>query len=51
MVNVTWLKSAKEIEQQKKLIEEIFEQKVMKARIDNEFFSKNDYKNSVMGSL
>ena len=40
LVNVTGLKSTEEIEQQKKLIEEMFQQKVKKVRIDNVFFSK-----------
>ena len=51
LVNVTGLKSAEEIEQQKKLIEEMFQQKVKKVRIDNVFFSKKDYKNIDMCSL
>jgi TATA-box binding protein (TBP) (component of TFIID and TFIIIB) len=51
LVNVTGLKSAEEIEQQKKLIEEMFQQKVKKERIDNTFFSKKDYKNIDMPSL
>ena len=40
LVNVTGLKSAEEIEQQKKLIEEMFQKKVKKERIDNTFFLK-----------
>ena len=51
LVNVTGLKSAEEIEQQKKLIEEMFQQKVKKERIDNTFFSKKYYKNIDMPSL
>ena len=51
LVYVTGLKSAEEIEQQKKLIEEMFQQKVKKVRIDNVFFSKKDYKNIDMCSL
>ena len=51
LVNVTGLKSAEEIEQQKTLIEELFQQKVKKVRIDNVFFSKKDYKNIDMCSL
>lgn len=51
LVNVTGLKSAEEVEQQKKLIEEQFQQKVLKVRIDNVFFSKKDYKNIDMCSL
>ena len=51
LVNVTGLKSTEEIEQQKKLIEEMFQQKVKKVRIDNVFFSKKDYKNIDMCSL
>ena len=34
LVNITGLKSAEEIEQQKSLIEELFQQKVKKVRID-----------------
>ena len=44
LVNVTGLKRAEEIEQQKTLIEELFQQKVKKVRIDNVFFSNKDYK-------
>lgn len=51
LVNVTGLKRAEEIEQQKTLIEELFQQKVKKVRIDNVFFSKKDYKNIDMCSL
>jgi TATA-box binding protein (TBP) (component of TFIID and TFIIIB) len=51
LVNVTGLKSAEEIEQQKSVIEEMFQQKVKKVRIDNTFFSKKDYKNIDMPSL
>jgi TATA-box binding protein (TBP) (component of TFIID and TFIIIB) len=51
LVNITGLKSAEEIEQQKSLIEELFQQKVKKVRIDNVFFSKKDYKNIDMPSL
>ena len=51
LVNVTGLKSAEEIEQQKKLIEEMFQQKVKKERIDNTFFSKKDFTNIDMPSL
>ena len=51
LVNVTGLKSAEEIEQQKSVIEEMFQQKVKKVRIDNVFFSKKDYKNIDMPSL
>ena len=47
LVNVTGLKSAEEIEQQKSVIEDMFQQKVKKVRIDNVFFSKKDYKNIV----
>lgn len=51
LVNVTGLKSAGEIEQQKMLIEELYQQQVKKVRIDNTFFSKKDYKNIDMCSL
>ena len=51
LVNVTGLKSAEEIEQQKSVIEEMFQQKVKKVRIDNVFFSKKDYKNIDMCTL
>ena len=51
LVNVTGLKSVEEIEQQKSVIEEMFQQKVKKVRIDNVFFSKKDYKNIDMCSL
>ena len=51
LINVTGLKSAKEIEQQKSVLEEMFQQKVLKVRIDNTFFSKKDYKNINMLSL
>ena len=51
LVNVTGLKSAEEIEQQKSVIEEMFQQKVKKVRIDNTFFSKKDYKNIDIPSL
>ena len=51
LVNVTGLKSAEEIEQQKSVIEEMFQQNVLKVRIDNTFFSKKDYKNIDMSSL
>ena len=39
LVNVTGLKSAEEIEQQKSVIEEMFQQEVKKVRIDI-FFSQ-----------
>ena len=48
---VNGLKSAEEIEQQKKLIKEMFQQKVKKEKIDNTFFSKKDYKNIDIPSL
>ena len=51
LINVTGLKSAEEIEQQKCLMEEKFKQEVMKVRIDNTFFSKKDYKNIDMVAL
>ena len=51
LVNVTGLKSAEEIEQQKSVIEEMFQQEVKKVRIDNVFFSKKDYKNIDMCSV
>ena len=51
LLNVTGLKSAEEIEQQKSVIEEMFQQEVKKVRIDNVFFSKKDYKNIDMCSL
>ena len=51
LVNVTGLKTVEEVEQQKKLIEELFQQKVLKVRIDNTFFSKKDYKNIDMYAL
>ena len=51
MINVTGLKSAEEIEQQKIVIKEMFQQKVKKVRIDNTFFSKKDYTNINMSSL
>ena len=51
LVNITGLKSAEEIEQQKSVIEEMFQQKVKKVRIDNTFFSKKDYKNIDIPSL
>jgi len=51
LVNVTGLKTIEEVEQQKKLIEELFQQKVLKVRIDNTFFSKKDYKNIDMCAL
>ena len=51
LVNITGLKNAEEIEQQKSVIEELFQQKVKKVRIDNVFFSKKDYKNIDMPSL
>ena len=51
LVNVTGLKGATEIEQQKSVLEEMFQQKVLKVRIDNTFFSKKDYKNINMLSL
>ena len=44
LVNVTGLKRAEEIEQQKNVLEEMFHQKVLKVRIDNTFFSKKGYK-------
>jgi TATA-box binding protein (TBP) (component of TFIID and TFIIIB) len=51
LLNVTGLKSAEEIEQQKSVIEEMFQQEVKKVRIDNVFFSKKDYKNIDMCTL
>jgi TATA-box binding protein (TBP) (component of TFIID and TFIIIB) len=51
LVNVTGLKGATEIEQQKSVLEEMFQQKLLKVRIDNTFFSKKDYKNINMLSL
>ena len=51
LINVTGLKSAEEIEQQKSVIEEMFQQNVLKVRIDNTFFSKKDYTNIDMSSL
>ena len=51
LINVTGLKSAEEIEQQKCLMEEKFKQKMVKVRIDNTFFSKKDYKNIDMVAL
>ena len=51
LINVTGLKSITDIEQQKNVIEELFQQKVVKERIDNTFFSKKDYKNVNMCSL
>jgi len=51
LVNVTGLKSAEEIEQQKNLMEEMFQQRVLKVRVDNIFFSKKDYKNIDMCSI
>ena len=51
LINVTGLKSAEEIEQQKCLMEEKFKQEVMKVRIDNMFFSEKDYKNIDMVAL
>ena len=51
LINVTGIKSAIEIEQQKCLMEEKFKQKMVKVRIDNTFFSKKDYKNIDMIAL
>ena len=51
LVNVTGLKSAEEIEQQKNSMEEMFQQRVLKVRVDNIFFSKKDYKNIDMCSI
>ena len=51
LINITGVKSAIEMEQQKTLIEKMFKQKVLKVRIDNTFFSKKDYKNIDMPSL
>ena len=45
MINVT------DIKQQKNVLEELFQQRVVKERIDNTFFSKKDYKNVNMCSL
>ena len=51
LINITGVKSAEEIEQQKTLMEEMFKQKVLQVRIDNTFFSKKDYKNIDMLTL
>ena len=51
LINITGVKSAEEIEQQKTLMEEMFKQKVLQVRIDNTFFSKKDYKNIDMPAL
>ena len=40
LINVTGVKSAVEMEQQKTLMEKMFKQKVLKMRIDNTFFLK-----------
>ena len=43
LINITGVKSAIEMEQQKSLIEKKFKQKVLKVRIDNTFFSKGRF--------
>ena len=50
-INVTGLKNSREIKQQKLLVEEIYQQKVISVKIDNIFYSKKDYKNIDMNSL
>ena len=49
--NVTGLKSLDDIENYKLETEKLFTQKVVKVRIDNNFFSKKDCKNVDMCSL
>lgn len=51
LINVTGIKSSNELEQQKRIIEEKFNQQVIKVRIDNTFFSKKNHKNLDMSSL
>ena len=51
LINITGVKTTEEIEQQKTLLEEMFNQRVLQVRIDNTFFSKKDYKNIDMPSL
>ena len=50
-INVTGLKSLREIEQQKSAMEDLFKQKIINVKIDNIFFSKKDDKNIDMLSL
>ena len=50
-INVTGLRSLREIEQQKLEMEELFKQKIVNVKIDNIFFSKKDDKNIDMCSL
>ena len=40
LINITGVKTTEEIEQQKTLLEEMFNQRVLQVRIDNTFFSK-----------
>ena len=45
LVNVTGLKSFEQLEIAKKIVESKLKQKVVKVRIDNNFFSKKNYEN------
>lgn len=50
-INVTGMKNLHEIKQQKKSLEEMFKQKIIRVQIDNIFFCKKDDKNIDMYSL
>ena len=50
-INVTGVKSLKEIEQKKITIEKLFKQRIISVKIDNIFYSKRDFRNIDMRGL
>ena len=50
-INVTGMRSLREIKQQKLAMEDLFKQKIINIKIDNIFFSKKDDKNIDMCAL
>ena len=50
-INVTGLKSLKEIEQKKISIEKLFKQRIIRVKIYNIFYSKRDFRNIDMRAL
>lgn len=51
LINITGIKSIAAIEKQKQSMEKLFQQKVMKIRIDNVFFSQKNHMNLDMSLL
>ena len=50
-INVTGVKSLKEIEQKRITIEKLFKQRIISVKIDNIFYSKRDFRNIDMRGL